>query len=128
MRVVVEVIDTFAWIEYFAGTARGEKAKPFIETGDGITPALVVAEFTDKYVREGIDPDERLKFIRTKTMIQPLDDVAAEAAGRISAERRANVKGWGLVDSCVLATAREKGLKVVTGDEHFRSLTEAIMI
>ena len=128
MRVVVEVIDTFAWIEYFAGTARGEKAKPFIETGDGITPALVVAEFTDKYVREGIDPDERLKFIRTKTMIQPHDDVAAEAAGRISAERRANVKGWGLVDSCVLATAREKGLKVVTGDEHFRSLTEAIMI
>jgi len=126
--VSVEVIDTFAWIEYFAGSSRGEKAKQFVEMGDGITPAVVVAEFTDKYVREGKNPDERLKFIRTKTMIQPLDDEAAEAAGRINAQRRTKVKGWGLVDSCVLATAREKGLKVVTGDEHFKGLSETIMI
>lgn len=89
---------------------------------------MVVAEFTDKYVREGMDPDERLKFIRTKTAVPALDDETAEAAGRISAERRRKVKGWGLVDSCVLATARSKGLKVVTGDEHFAGLSEAIMI
>jgi predicted nucleic acid-binding protein len=124
----LDIIDTFAWIEYFAGTVRGERARPHIEMGDGITPAIVVAEFTDKYVREGMNPDERLKFIRTKTMIQSLDDETAEAAGRISADRRTKAKGWGLVDSCVLATARGKGLKVVTGDEHFEGLPEAIMI
>lgn len=123
-----EVIDTFAWIEYFAGSARGEKAKPYIEKGDAITPVLVIAELTDKYVREGMDPAERLKFMRTKTMIASLDDETAEAAGRISAERRSKVKGWGLVDSCVLATARAKGTKVVTGDNHFEGLSEAIII
>jgi predicted nucleic acid-binding protein len=57
-----------------------------------------------------------------------LDDSLAELAGRISAARRTKVKGWGLVDSVVLATAREMGAKVVTGDEHFRDLAEAIMI
>ncbi len=124
----MEVIDTFAWIEYFAGSARGEKARPFIEKGEAVTPALVIAEFTDKYVREGLDPAERLKFIRNKTVVAPLDDEAAEAAGRISAERRTKVKGWGLVDSCVLATARSKGAKVVTGDNHFEGLSDAIMI
>lgn len=122
------VIDTFAWIEYFAGSTRGEKARLFIEGGDAITPALVIAEFTDKYVREGINPEERLKFIRTKTAVLPLDDEIAEAAGRMSAERRRRVKGWGLVDSCVLATARAKGLKVVTGDPHFEGLNDAVMI
>jgi len=116
------IVDTFAWIEYFAGTERGEKAKSFIESGGAITPALVVAEFTDKYVRERMDPNPRLKFMRTKTMIMPLDDEIAEAAGRISAERRRKVKRWGLVDSCVLATARTRGVKVVTGDEHFDDL------
>jgi predicted nucleic acid-binding protein len=124
----IEVIDTFAWIEYFAGSMRGEKAKPFVESGDAITPALVIAEFTDKYVREGMNPEKRLKFMRTKTMVLPLDDETAETAGRISAERRPRVKGWGLVDSCVLATARAKGLKVVTGDAHFEGLDETIMI
>jgi predicted nucleic acid-binding protein len=107
---------------------RGEKARPFIEGGEAATPAIVVAEFTDKYVREGTTPNERLKFMRTKTTVIPLDDEMAEAAGRISAERRRKVKGWGLVDSCVLATARVKELKVVTGDDHFRGLTEAILI
>ena len=122
------MIDTFAWIEYFAGTSRGEKAKPFIESGEAVTPALVVAEFTDKYLREGMDPGERLKFIRAKTMILSLDDETAEAAGRISAERRPKVKGWGLVDSCVLAAARARRSRVVTGDSHFRGLDESIMI
>jgi predicted nucleic acid-binding protein len=124
----LEVIDTFAWIEYFAGSARGEKARPYIEKGDAITPALVIAEFTDKYVRERMNPDDRLKFMRIKTVIAPLDDETAEEAGRISAERRPKVKGWGLVDSCVLATARLKGTKVVTGDGHFEGLIEAVMI
>ena len=122
------MIDTFAWIEYFTGSARGEKARPFIEKGDAITPALVIAEFTDKYIREGMNPSERLKFIRTKTSIAPLDDEIAEAAGRISAERRSRVKGWGLADSCVLATARAKGTKLVTGDDHFKGLGDVILI
>lgn len=124
----MEVIDTFAWIEYFAGTTRGEKAKPFIESGDAITPSVVVAEFTDKYVREGMNPGDRLRFIRNKTMVSPLDDETAEVAGRISANRRKKIRGWGLVDSCVLATARGRGLNLVTGDEHFAGLNDAILI
>jgi len=124
----VEVIDTFAWIEYFAGTEQGEKARPFIESGKAITPSVVVAEFTDKYVREGINPNDRLRFIRNRTTIAPLDDEIAETAGRISAERRRSVKRWGFVDSCVLATARAKGVKVVTSDDHFNGLEETIRI
>ncbi len=94
-----------------------------------MTPALVVAELTDKYLREKLNPAERLLFIRTKSTIPVLDDQLAEAAGRINAERRAKVNGWGIVDSVILATARERRLKVVTGDEHFRDLkTETIMI
>jgi len=75
-----------------------------------------------------MDHKERLKFIRTKSTIVALDDEIAEMAGTISAERRVKVKGWGLVDSVILATARIRGVKVVTGDEHFKDLNEAIMI
>jgi len=124
----MEVIDTFAWIEYFAGTGRGARARTYIESGDALTPAIVLAEFTDKYVREGIDPGERLKFIRTKTAIVSLDDETAEVAGRISALRRTKVKGWGIVDSCILAVANIRGLRVVTGDAHFADLGNTIMI
>jgi predicted nucleic acid-binding protein len=122
----LHVVDTFAWIEYFAGTSHGERARPYIEDGEPVTPSIVIAEFTDKYEREGMNPKERLSFIKAKSTIAQLDDSLAEAAGRISASRRKT--GWGLVDSIVLATAQAMGVKVVTGDEHFRDLAEAIMI
>jgi len=88
----------------------------------------VIAEFTDKYTRENLDPKERLKFLKAFSALAPLDEETAELAGRISAERRRQVRGWGLVDSIILATARLTKMKVVTGDEHFRGLDEAIMI
>jgi predicted nucleic acid-binding protein len=125
---ILEVIDTFAWIEYFAGSEKGQKARPYIEGGEAITPSIVMAEFSDKYSREKMNPKERLKFMRNKSTVHPLDAELAEAAGAINAERRMKVKGWGLVDSVVLATARTREAKVVTGDEHFEDLDEATVV
>jgi predicted nucleic acid-binding protein len=68
-------------------------------------------------------------FILGKTRIISLDSGIAEKAGIINHERKSAVKRWGLADSIVLATAREHGAKIVTGDEHFRDLAdEALMI
>jgi predicted nucleic acid-binding protein len=89
----------------------GHRARAYIEEQETITPAVVIAEFTDKYVREKLDPAERLLFIRMKSTIAVHDDRIAEAAGRINAERRVKVRGWGIVDSFILATARERGNK-----------------
>lgn len=75
-----------------------------------------------------MNPAERLKYVRVKTMTAPLEDEIAEAAGRISADRKRKVRGWGLADSCVLATARVNGAKVVTGDSHFEGLSDAILV
>ncbi len=43
-------------------------------------------------------------------------------------EMKRRVKGWGLADSIILTLARSADAKVVTGDEHFRSLKEAVLI
>jgi predicted nucleic acid-binding protein len=118
------VIDSFAWIEYFLGTAAGHKAKGFIESGKGITPTIVIAELAEKYRRERLPIAADLDFIIAKTRISPLDTKIAERAGSLSPDRKQKVKRWGLADSIVLATSREYGAKVVTGDEHFRDLAD----
>ncbi len=100
-----------------------------IEGGKGITPTIVVAELAEKYRREKLSFAEDLKFILSKTRAVPLDVKIAEHAGPVSYERKRKVKRWGLSDSIVLATAREHNAKIVTGDEHFRDLTnETVMI
>jgi predicted nucleic acid-binding protein len=118
------VIDSFAWIEYFLGTAAGHRAKDFIESDKGITPTIVIAELAEKYRRERLPIAADLDFIIAKTRIAPLDTKIAEKAGSLSPDRKQKVKRWGLADSIVLATSREYGAKVVTGDEHFRDLAD----
>jgi len=116
------VIDSFAWFEYFAGSSAGAKARLFIESGKSITPTIVLAELTEKYRREKMVFAPDRDFILGKTRIIALDSGIAEKAGIINHERKRTVKRWGLADSIVLATAREHGAKIVTGDEHFRDL------
>jgi predicted nucleic acid-binding protein len=123
------VLDSFAWFEYFSGSALGARAKPFIESSKGITPTIVVAELSEKYRREKLPFEQDLDFIIARTRVIPLDTGIAERAGALSHERKKRVKRWGLADSVVLATARECKARIVTGDEHFRDLVdEAIMI
>lgn len=38
----IYAINSFAWIEYFLGSAAGSKARPFIEGGKGATPTIVI--------------------------------------------------------------------------------------
>jgi len=122
------VIDSYAWIEYFRGSKAGERAKGIIEGEDTLTPTLVLAELSDKYLREKQDVNEDLFFIKSKSQILPLDEETAVAAGRLNVSMKKEVDGWGMADSIVLATARAHNAKVVTGDEHFRKLQETIMI
>ena len=118
------VLDTFAWIEYFNGTSAGEKVQNFLETGLVVTPAIVVAELSEKHKRLNREFGPKYDFVKARTSVVPLEEELARVAGELNFERKKMVKGWGMADSIVLATARRSGSRIVTGDPHFRDLTE----
>jgi len=118
------VLDSFAWIEYFNGTSAGEKVQNFLETGLVVTPAIVVAELSEKHKRLNREFAPKYDFVKARTSIVPLEEELARVAGELNFERKKRVKGWGMADSIVLATARRSGSRIVTGDPHFRDLTE----
>ncbi|HEX9429518.1 MAG TPA: type II toxin-antitoxin system VapC family toxin [Candidatus Bathyarchaeia archaeon] len=123
------VLDTFAWIEYFNGTSAGEKVQDFLETGLALTPAIVIAELSEKHKRLNREFGPKYDFVKARTSVVPLEEELARVAGELNFERKKRVKGWGMADSIVLATARRSGSRIVTGDPHFRDLTEeAIML
>ena len=122
------VMDTFAWIEYFLGTERGEKIKEIIEGKRTITPSIVIAELSAKYSNEGKESSNKLKFIRFYSKSVILNNDIAEFAGKIRTEQRKNQKDFGIVDAIIYATALKLKSKIVTGDPHFRNIKEAILI
>ena len=94
-----------------------------------------MAEVSRKLLREveaGKETvDQRLRhveFIRATSQILDLTFDAAMLAGENAVEMRKKVKGWGLADSIVLVHARSASARIVTGDPHFRSVKDAILI
>ncbi len=129
------VIDTYAWIEYIRGTAAGNAARNYIEGQKSITPTIVILEFERyllKRLSEKSDTDEgynaKREYLKSVSTITPLDYAISATAAKIDLEMKEKKKNWGMADSIVLATARHLNAKVVTGDEHFRGLKEAVMI
>ena len=123
------VLDTYAWVEYFRETTLADKVENILETGECFTPTIVIAELKTKFLRDNLVFADAFSFIEVKTPIVNLNKNLALSAGKINFERKKVNPHWGLSDSIVLATAREFGAKVVTGDEDFRDLiNEVIML
>lgn len=118
------IIDTYAWVEYFKGTAIGRRIKDIIESDENITPTIVLAELKKKFTDwNRTDFDEKLLFIRSNSEVIPLNEDVAILSGEIRAT--INIENIGLVDCILIAMSRIYGLKVLTGDPHFQDLDEA---
>jgi predicted nucleic acid-binding protein len=129
------IIDAYAWIEYFKASKMGEIAKEYIENENAVTPTIVVSEISRKFSQQiqlGKETHEgktrRLDFIQDTTRIVDLDFETAAEVGKITEELGSQTKDWSLADLIILCTARSLSGKVVTGDEHFRKVKEAIFI
>jgi predicted nucleic acid-binding protein len=131
------VIDAYAWIEHFIGSAKGQKVKEIIESADEVfTPGTVLAEIARKYLRVGVDEkivDSRLQEITGASNIIPVDTNLALESARCFLELSAKAhkskqKNPSLFDAIVLATGRLLESKILTGDEHFKSLPETVWI
>ena len=127
------VVDSYAWIEIFKASAAGGVAKGRIEESDeSFTPDLVLAELAWKYLREGEESERIRRWLRSiseATQIVPVDITVAEESAKAFLEllRVASNRGLpkpGLADAIILAMARLRDAKVLTGDRHFEGLSE----
>ena len=124
------VVDTYAWVEYFKGSAEGTKAKKFIEGNfELFTPSIVIAELSDKYRREKIEEwPIRNRFIVLKTQILILNEDIADNAGEVKQELKSKFKHAGLADAIVFAHSIDSDTKILTGDKHLKHLKNSIDI
>ncbi|MDP4012468.1 MAG: PIN domain-containing protein [Candidatus Nanoarchaeia archaeon] len=124
------VIDSYAWIEYFDGTNLGLKVKDFFNDKNNtiITNAITITEVVSKAKRAGKDIKEIYEAMSNLSSIYNINDSLALEAGELHADIKSKRKHFSVADIFVLLTARKLNAKVVTGDEDFRGLKEAIMI
>ena len=114
------LLDTFAWVEFFRGTKKGEVVKKLLEEKSCFTSAISIAELSEWIERKELDRKKTLQTVKRYSGIISADLETLELSGILKVEKRKKEKGIGLVDCIILATAMRYNLKVVTGDPHFK--------
>lgn len=122
------LLDTYAWVEFFRGTEKGKIVKGLLEKETCFTCALSLAELSEWAHREGHDAGTLLGTVKELSIIIFPDEAIFALAGKINFLLKKKVKGWGLADSIILATAKVNGLRVVTGDKHFKGIRGTIFL
>jgi len=124
------IVDSWAWVEYLIGSDYGEQAKQIIENKENeiFTCVLSIAEIMSMTKRENRDSDSAYNFITSLSKIYDVNNELSKNAGFLHAEIRKTIKDFGLVDAFVLAISRELKAKILTGDKHFKSFKEAVLI
>ena len=123
------LIDSYAWIEYLDGSISGLKVKDILTKNEEVlTLNLSIAEIISRTKRQDKNVEGVYNAIVSNSKIININAEIAKDAGILHAEIRKKIKDLGLIDAFVLLTARRLKTKIITGDEHFRKLKEAVLI
>ncbi|MCX9013914.1 MAG: PIN domain-containing protein [Candidatus Methanoperedens sp.] len=127
---MVYLIDTYAWVEYFLGSERGEKVKEIIEDENNtvITPECCLAEIKGWAIRENLDFEELYRIVRIISSIRCVITKDWLDAASLRSDMRNNMKDFGMIDALIVAQQKRMGAEVVSGDAHFRGLNGVVFV
>ena len=124
---MIYIIDSWAWIEYFKGSAHGKKAKEYIESGTEILVSAIniseVYRFLLRWCKSDDEVEKYISFVLKAAFVIPVDTNIAIKAAKLKHEKK-----FGLADAIVLVTAREHNGVVVSGDDDFEKEKDIIFI
>ena len=115
----MNVVDSSAWLEYFADGPNAEVFAPAIErTAKLLVPSLCLFEVFKRVLQQrGEGPGLQAVAVMRQGTVVELDEVLALTAARLSAELKLP-----MADSVILATARHYRATVWTQDADFEGL------
>jgi len=120
------LIDSWAWIEYWKGGKLAGEAASYIDGDEeSAVSAINLAEVHLAIARsyDEATAGEKVATMEKRCHVVPVDrDIAIEAAKIKKKEK------LGLADALILATARQVGGRVVTGDPDLKPFKDVIFI
>ena len=120
------LIDSWTWIEYWKGGKLADEAASYIDGEEESVVSTINLAEVYLWVAKSYDDataEEKVATIEKRCHVIPVErDVAVEAAKIKKKEKP------GLADSLILATARQVGGRVVTGDSDMRNLRDVVFL
>ena len=113
-------LDTSALVAIFTNKRAADKIAKEAGESQIYVSQVQFAELADWAIRSGAPATERLEAVGQMESVAPLTrEICLEAAGIKFTKRKNGVKGFGIIDGIVLATARSLGQSLLTFDTDF---------
>ena len=128
--MVIYIVDTHAWIEYFMGSKSGLVLKNLLENKNNkfISMECSLAELLGFCLRESIDFAGMYKIVKKDSIVLPVTvDIWLKAA-EIKHEIRKKIKDFGLIDAILLAKQNELNSFIISGDKHFKNMKKIVYV
>lgn len=122
------LIDTYAWIEFFIGSKKGEKVREILEKGKIFTSIISLAEIAEWCLKNDKNTDYYTDIVKKYSIVLNLNEYISSFSGKVNFERKKKIEGWGMIDSLILATGLTYGLKILTGDKHFSDIENTLIL
>jgi predicted nucleic acid-binding protein len=124
------IVDSFAWVEYFQSTPRGEKIKNIVDSHGYqlFTTDACMAEikFSALQGNENFDAVLTDVLFLSTIISSDLDDWLS--AAEIKFEKRKTILDIGIVDCLLIHHAKKIGARILTGDRHFAKEKGVILV
>ena len=127
---MIYIVDSYAWIEYFIGSKKGEVLRKLFldEKNKLFTLECCMAEIKGWCLRENQDFDKLFKIIKANSNILPIKEYNWIDAAKEKFEQRKTQKTFGLIDAMILTKQKELDCKVISGDKHFKNLKNVLFL
>ena len=128
--MVVCIIDTYAWIEYFLGSKKGEVLRKLLKSKENkfITMECCLSEVRGYSLKNNVTFAKLYSVIKANSFIFPVLRETWIEAAKVRFEERKRIKDFGLIDSLLVAKQKEMKCKIISGDKHFENMENVIYI
>lgn len=124
------IIDSYAWIEYFRGSRKGEQLRElFLDEGNTfLTIECCLAVIKGWALRQGKNFTELWRVVRANSRLVALTELDWIAAAEERFTQRKTRAGFGLIDATLLVKQKEFNCQVISGDPHFKGLPHVLFM
>jgi predicted nucleic acid-binding protein len=122
------VLDTSAWIEFAKGSERGSRVRAATASKQLYMCAFSVTEACAHSLRSGEDDEMALRMILDKAVLIHVDGKLAIAAARMYHAARKKKPKFSYGDALAYVAADEHGLKLLTCDNDFLGVKNAVVV
>ena len=124
------IIDSYAWVEYFIGSDKGQKLHHLFQEKDNSfsTVECCLAEIHGWCLKNNQNFDKYYKIIVANSKMIPLNEKDWIDAAKEKLIQRKKYKNFGLIDAIILTKQKQLSCKVISGDSHFKELKDVVFM